>query len=99
MYYSQLEAYKIRLRILENYVLIPLSAKENLQGIIFQPCRFFMPQKCTTPFIRLPLFYYYGSTNHPTLYLQQKDRLAVHQTSESVLSYQRRAFKTTLLLV
>ena len=23
MYYSQLEAYKIRLRILENYVLIP----------------------------------------------------------------------------
>ena len=25
-----------------------LSAKENLQGIIFQPCRFFLcPKKCT----------------------------------------------------
>ena len=28
MYYSQLEAYKIRLRILENYVLIPHFPQE-----------------------------------------------------------------------
>jgi hypothetical protein len=39
MYYSQLEAYKIRLRILENYVLIPLSPQAKMKtspiGLVF----------------------------------------------------------------
>ena len=49
MYDFQLEAYTIKA---ENSAKLghnpSLSAKKNLQGIKFQPCRFFLcPKKCT----------------------------------------------------